>query len=56
MKKWLKILYCNLTGCIYPLKKLPTPSYMKIHMSEGEGAFSADTSKPCHRCGRYKEE
>ncbi len=56
---WRKIL-CKLFGCIYPLKKLPTPDYLKnmysmfnrFNMSKEEGAFIANTSKPCVRCGQ----
>ena len=46
-----------------PLKKLPTPDYLKnmtsmfnrFNRSEEEGAFIADTDKPCGRCGKIKE-
>ena len=59
MKKIIKKLICKIFGHIYPLKKLPVPEYLKkskrnplgIDESIEEGAFVADTSKPCHRCG-----
>lgn len=56
MLKWKWI--CKISGCIYPLKRLPTPDYLKemFNYSEGEGAFVADTSKPCGRCGNIGDK
>ena len=54
MLKWEWI--CKLFGHIYPLKKLPTSEYLKemFNISEEEGAYVADTDKPCARCGKGK--
>lgn len=59
MLKWKWI--CKISGCVYPLKKLPIPDYLKsmfnrFNRSEEEGAFIADTSKPCGRCGKIGDK
>ena len=56
----IKKLICKIFGCIYPEKKLPTPEYLIEMFPEMKdprmGAFVADLSKPCVRCGKYKKE
>ena len=60
MNKTLAKIVCKIFGHIYPLKRLPLPEYLKkprnpngMDESIGEGAFVADTSKPCHRCREH---
>jgi len=58
-KLWNKLI-CKISGHVYPLKRLTVPGYLKksaknpLGMDEdiGEGAFVADTDKPCARCGK----
>jgi len=57
--KILAIMMCKVFGHIYPLKKLPNSDYFKmLNLQDFKdprvGAFVADTSKPCHRCGAIK--
>lgn len=61
MLKWKWI--CKISGCVYPLKKLPTPDYLKnmtsmfnrFNRSKEEETCIADTDKPCVRCGKIEE-
>jgi len=57
--QWLTKIVCKVFGCIYPLKKLPTEQYFIQMFPEYKdprlGAFVADLSKPCARCGEYHE-
>lgn len=57
---WLAKIICKIFGCIYPEKKLPTdPLLIKMFPKEHEdprvGAYVADLSKPCARCGENHE-
>lgn len=57
---FIKKLICIIFGHIYPEKKLPTPTYLIEMFPEYKdprtGAFVADLSKPCARCGKYTKE
>lgn len=53
-------LLCHFLGHLYPLKKLPTPQYLKDmfprdYADPRVGAYEADTSKPCARCGKCEQ-
>lgn len=61
MNNILAKIICKIFGHIYPLKKLLTPEYLKKMFPEDYkdprvGAYIADTSKPCARCGEYQND
>jgi len=54
--KIINRLICKICGHLYPEKKLPTPEWLlkafpEDYKDSRVGAFVADTSKPCARCG-----
>ena len=57
---FIKKLICKIFGHIYPEMKLPTPEYLIGMFPEMKdprmGAFVANLSKPCARCGKYTKE
>lgn len=59
--KKLRIIWCNLFGCIYSEKKITNNSQLvemwpDVYKDPRVGAYVADLSKPCHRCGRMAKE